>query len=155
MIKIEYSDSAIDIEDEKEREKKVGKEIWGEEFTTNLLRDAEYATAKHEFKKMQYDVDVEQYRSVESAIGKLIKQRDRILTNETIDMMANLTAEDIDMIESITKTLKLLQAEKEELLEKLSLRVKKGEFTKGRTVGNKNASWLTMRNMADPQNTLN
>lgn len=127
-----------DIYDETEREEKVSMEMFGEKVS--LLKTKVFKDAKKRYIEDNDDIDLNQQQNTEFAIETLLKDRHSLMTAKKRE------TDDLDRIERIGKSLKLLYDEKESLVEHISSRVKRGEFGEGKRVGKKKLSYLANRN---------
>lgn len=127
-----------DNPDEDSRETKVSIEIFGEK--TSLLTTKVYKAAKARYIEDNRDIDVEQQIETEFGITTLLADRHMLMEK------SYRSIEDLEMIEKIGKSLKLLYDEKESLIEHISARIKRGEFGEGKRVGGKKLSYIASKN---------
>lgn len=122
-----------DIYDETEREEKVSVEMFGEKVS--LLKTKVFKDAKKRYIYDNDDIDLKQQQNTEFAIETLLADRHALMTAKKRE------TDDLDRIERIGKSLKLLYDEKESLIDHIHGRVQKGDFSEGKRIGGKKLSY--------------
>lgn len=133
-----------DIEDEVEREEKVFTEVFGE-VKKNYLKATVFRDACDRYKLDTSDVDLVQLENTEYSIKVLLKDRTTLLERE-MEVGEKRPLDDLEAIEKIGKSLKLLFDEKENLIGHIRNRVLKGDFSEGKMIGGKKMSFLARKN---------
>ena len=134
----------MDISNEQERLEVVSKKVFGQ-YREKEFISTQFQVAKQKFIELNYDVEAEQIKNVEFTIGRMIKERDTCSQKETLSL------EDLEKVETITKTLKNLFTEREELIEHFVNRIKLGKVT-GKVMGGKKLGFLADMNNKQQQN---